>query len=101
MTSTGAIWLVIVAACLGANLPFFNHRLLAFGPLIQPHKAMIIRLAEMVMLYFIVGGLGLLLENRVGQIASQGWEFYAVTGALFITLAFPGFVYCYLLRRRA
>lgn len=67
----------------------------------QPRKAMIIRLAEMVMMYFIVGGLGLFLENRVGQIASQGWEFYAVTGALFITLAFPGFVYCYLLRRRA
>ena len=101
MTSTGAIWLVIVAACLGANLPFFNHRLLVFGPLMQPRKAMIVRLAEMVVLYFIVGGLGLLLENRVGQIASQGWEFYAVTGALFITLAFPGFVYCYLLRRRA
>lgn len=101
MTSTGAIWLVIVAACLGANLPFFNHRLLAFGPLIQPRKAMIIRLAEMVVMYFIVGGLGLFLENRVGQIASQGWEFYAVTGALFITLAFPGFIYCYLLRRRA
>ena len=62
---------------------------------------MIIRLAEMVVMYFIVGGLGLFLENRVGQIASQGWEFYAVTGALFITLAFPGFIYCYLLRRRA
>jgi hypothetical protein len=42
--------------------------------------------------------LGLLLENRAGQIAPQGWEFYAITGALFITLAFPGFIYRYLLK---
>ena len=99
MTSTAAIWLIILAACLGANLPFFNHRLLAFGPLLQP-KTLVVRLAEMVFLYFVVGGLGLLLEKRAGQIAPQGWEFYAVTGTLFITLAFPGFVYRYLVRRR-
>jgi len=49
----------------------------------------------------VVGGIGLLLEKRAGQIAHQQWEFYAVTGALFITLAFPGFVYRYLLRHRA
>ena len=99
MTSTAAIWLIILAACLGANLPFFNHRLLAFGPLLQP-KTLVVRLAEMVFLYFLVGGLGLLLEKRAGQIAPQGWEFYAVTGTLFITLAFPGFVYRYLVRHR-
>lgn len=100
MTSTAAIWLVIVSACIGANLPFFNHRLLAVGPLLQPRKALIVRLAEMLVLYFVVGGLALLLEKRAGQIAPQGWEFYAVTGTLFITLAFPGFVYRYLVRRR-
>ncbi len=99
MTSTAAIWLIILAACLGANLPFFNHRLLAVGPVLQP-KTLLVRLAEMVFLYFVVGGLGLLLEKRAGQIAPQGWEFYAITGTLFITLAFPGFVYRYLLRRR-
>ena len=47
-----------------------------------------------------VTGLALALEKRAGQIAPQGWEFYAVTGALFVTLAFPGFVYRYLMRRR-
>ncbi len=52
-------------------------------------------------MYFIVGAVGLLLEKRAGQIAPQQWEFYAVTGTLFVTLAFPGFVYRYLLRRRA
>jgi Protein of unknown function (DUF2818) len=52
-------------------------------------------------MYFVVGGVGLWLEQRAGQIAAQGWEFYAITGALFITLAFPGFVYRYLLRRNS
>jgi len=46
-----------------------------------------------------VGGVALLLEQRAGRIAPQGWEFYAITGALFITLAFPGFVYRYLYKR--
>ena len=99
MTSTAAIWLIILAACLGANLPFFNHRLLGVGPQLQS-KTLLVRLAEMVFLYFAVGGLGLLLEKRAGQIAPQGWEFYAITGTLFITLAFPGFVYRYLVRHR-
>ena len=39
------------------------------------------------------------MERAVGQNQSQGWEFYAVTGAMFLTLAFPGFVYRYLVRR--
>jgi hypothetical protein len=40
------------------------------------------------------------MENALGQIAPQGWEFYAVSGAMFLTLAFPGFVWRYLWRRR-
>lgn len=100
MSSSAAVWLVIVAACVAANLPFFNHRVLALGPLLQPSKALIVRLAEMVVLYFVVGGLALLLEKRAGQIAPQGWEFYAITGTLFVVLAFPGFIYRYLVRRR-
>ncbi|RZJ14490.1 MAG: DUF2818 family protein, partial [Haliea sp.] len=59
-----------------------------------------LRLAELVVMYFVVGGLGLLLEQRAGQIAAQKWEFYAVTGALFITLAFPGFIWRYLWKHR-
>lgn len=100
MSSSGAVWLVIVAACVAANLPFFNHRVLALGPVLQPNKALIVRLAEMIVLYFVVGGLALLLEKRAGQIAPQGWEFYAITGTLFVVLAFPGFIYRYLVSRR-
>jgi hypothetical protein len=99
MGQTASIWLVIVAAVVGANLPFLTQRLLALIPLARP-KSLTLRLVELVVFYFLVGGLGLALEQRVGQIARQGWEFYAVTGALFITLAFPGFVWRYLFKHR-
>lgn len=101
MSQTASIWLVIVAALVAANLPFVNQRWFAVGPrAAQQRKPLPGRLAELVALYFLVGALALLLERRAGQIAPQGWEFYAVTGTLFVTLAFPGFVYRYLLRRR-
>jgi hypothetical protein len=100
VTQTGFIWLVIVTACVAANLPFVNQRLLAVGPALAPRKKLLMRLAELVILYFLVGGLAWVLEQRVGQRAPQGWEFFAITGTLFVTLAFPGFVYRYLVRRR-
>ena len=100
MSQSGLVWLVLLAACVAANLPFVNQRILAVGPALLPHKKLLLRLVELVVLYLLVGGLALLLEKGVGQIAPQGWEFYAVTGAMFIVLAFPGFVFRYLLRRR-
>lgn len=99
MTQTAAIWLVIVLAAIAANLPFFTDRLLGVVALPRP-KSLPVRLAELVAMYFAVGGIGLLLENSAGQIAPQGWEFYAITAALFLTLAFPGFVWRYLLQHR-
>jgi hypothetical protein len=99
MSQSASIWLVITAAIIGANLPFFSERLLAVLPMAKP-KTIGLRLLELVVFYFLVGGLGLALEQRVGQISRQGWEFYAVTGALFITLAFPGFVWRYLFKHR-
>jgi len=53
-----------------------------------------------VLLYFVVGAVGLAFEKHAGQIAPQGWEFYAITGTMFVTLAFPGFVYRYLMHRK-
>ena len=100
MSNTIAVWLVIVVAFLAANLPFVNQRLFGVLPLKRPVKPLAWRLAELVMLYFVVGGLGLLLEQRAGQIAPQTWEFYAITGALFITFAFPGFIWCYLWKKK-
>jgi Na+(H+)/acetate symporter ActP len=99
MSQTAIIWALIVLACVTANLPFVNHRLMTVLPLRGATKSLAWRLVELVAWYFIVGGIGLAFEKSVGQIQAQGWEFYAVTGALFLTLAFPGFVYRYLLRR--
>ncbi len=99
MTQTASVWLVVLLALLAANLPFLSNRLLLVLPLGQP-KLLAVRLAEMVFWYFVVGGIGLFLEQRAGQIAPQGWEFYAITGTLFITFAFPGFVYRYLFKHR-
>jgi hypothetical protein len=99
MTQTASVWLVVALALLAANLPFLSNRLLAVFPLARP-KLLAVRLVEMVFWYFVVGGIGLLLEQRAGQIAPQGWEFYAITGTLFITFAFPGFVYRYLFKHR-
>lgn len=99
MSQTASIWLVLALAFAAANLPFVSQRL--FGVLrLAGGKNLAVRLGELVVLYFVVGGLGLLLEKRAGQIAGQGWEFYAITGALFLTFAFPGFVWRYLGKHR-
>lgn len=97
MSQNAAVWMVIFAAVMGANLPFGTQKLFLFIGLKEP-KTLALRLLELVVFYFVVGGLGLLLENRSGQAAPQNWEFYAITGALFLTLAFPGFIYRYLLK---
>ena len=99
MTQTSAVWLLVLPAIVAANLPFASQRLLLVVPL-KTTKHLGIHLGELVVWYFITGGLGLFLEQHNGQIAPQGWEFYAITGALFLTLAFPGFIYRYLFSRR-
>ena len=99
MSQTFSVWLVLLLAFCAANLPFLTQRLLAVWPLKHP-KGLGLRLAELVVFYFLVGMVGLALEYRAGQIAPQGWEFYAITATLFLTLAFPGFVYRYLVHRK-
>jgi len=99
MTQTVSVWLVVALALLAANLAFISNRLLLVYRLKSP-KNLAVRLVELVFWYFVVGGVALVLEQRAGQIAPQGWEFYAITGTLFITLAFPGFVFRYLFKHR-
>ena len=99
MSQTGSAWLVLALGAVLAKLPFFTERLLVLVPC-QAGKSLAVRLLELVAYYFVAGGVGLALEARIGQIAPQRWEFYAITATLFITLAFPGFVYRYLWRRR-
>lgn len=100
MNQTIAAWLVILMAFIAANLPFCNQRLFTLIRLQYPVKPLGLRLLELVMLYGVVGVSGLFFEDRLGQIFPQNWEFYAITSAVFLTLAFPGFVFRYLLKRR-
>lgn len=100
MSQTGSVWLLVLLAFLAANLPFLNSRLMLLVALKSP-KNLAVRFAELVLWYFLTGLFGMLLEQRLGQIAPQGWEFYAITASLFITFAFPGFTWRYLLKHRA
>ena len=105
MDAGAAAWLVVLAAFVLANLPFLNERVLAFvplksgageGPAVKPF---LVRLLELTVLYFIVGGIGRALEGRIGTVFPQTWEFYAISACMFIVLAFPGFVVRYLRKR--
>lgn len=98
MNQMASVWLVLVAALAAANLPFLSERFLGLLRLSFASKGLALRLLELFLLYLLVGGLGLALEQGLGQIYPQGWEFYAITATLFLTLAFPGFVWRYLVR---
>lgn len=97
------MWLVVVLAVVAANLPFLNERCFAFiavqrFSLLKPFW---VRLIELVVLYVLVGQLGFALERAEGNAFPQGWEFYAISGCLFVVLSFPGFVFRYLRRDHA
>lgn len=90
--------IVLAVAC--ANLPFVNERLFGCVPFERAQKPLWLRLIELLVLYGLVGAISYLLETRIGNAFGQRWEFYAITGCLFVVLAYPGFVYRYLLKRR-
>ncbi|WP_322996765.1 DUF2818 family protein [Castellaniella sp.] len=69
------------------------------GKPIDP-KPFIDRFLEALVGYLLIGTIGFTLELDLGNAFPQGWEFYAVTLALFLVLGYPGFVWHYLLQRR-
>lgn len=92
-------WFVIVLAVFAANLPFVNQQvfgIIALNKSAAYIKPIWVRLIELLVLYFIVGGVAHMLESRVGNAFVQTWEFYAITGCLFLVFAYPGYVYRYL-----
>lgn len=94
------ITILLLLALLAANLPWFSERLFYLIPVNDQQKALGWSLLELIVLYFIVGGIAILVERgSVGQVAAQGWEFYAITFSLFLVFAFPGFVYRYFWRK--
>lgn len=92
-----SIALVVALAVVLANLPFFNPRRWFVGP-IRGAKPFWLELVEWAVAYVLVGLVAVALEHQAGRVFHQGWEFFAVTLTLFMTLAFPGFVYRHLRR---
>ena len=102
MNQTAAIWVLIVLACVAANLPFINERLFAVFPIKQFAKGIKpfwVRVFEFLVWYGVIGLLGMLFERMIGNSFNQRWEFYVIALSLFVVLAFPGFVLRYLLKR--
>jgi hypothetical protein len=97
MNHAAEVWAVLLVAVVAANLPFVNERLFVVGPKRVP-KALGWRLLELLLLGGLALGFGLLVENQIGQRQAQKWEFFAAAGCLFLTFAFPGFVWRYLRR---
>lgn len=92
-------WILFGLIFFAANLPWFSNKLFYLIP-VKPgaqhtlNKHLGWCLLELLVLYFATGAVALYAENATfGQIAHQDWEFYAVTGCLFLVFAFPGFVY--------
>jgi hypothetical protein len=69
----------------------------------QSHKAsaksFLLRLCEVLVFYCLIGLLAFAFEASMGNAFQQGWEFYVITLSLFLVMAYPGYVYRYLLRR--
>lgn len=93
------IVLLLLLSLLAANLPWFSERLFYVIPL-KSGKHAGWRLLELIVLYFVLGGIARLAELKtMGQVAPQHWEYYAVTACLFLVFSTPGFVYRTLWRR--
>ncbi|MGN5536535.1 DUF2818 family protein [Alcaligenes sp. Lyrl_28] len=64
----------------------------------QISKGFLSRLLEVCALYGMVGAFGFAFEASIGNPFKQTWVFYTITFALFLVMAYPGFVYRYLMR---
>jgi Na+(H+)/acetate symporter ActP len=85
---------ILLLALVAANLPWFSNRLFFLISFKTTSKNIAWCLFELIILYFVVGAIALYAElSTLGQVASQGWEFYAVTFSLFLVFSFPGFIY--------
>jgi uncharacterized membrane protein YhdT len=92
-------WILVGLIFFAANLPWFSNKLFYVLPIkakgiVQANKNIAWCLLELFVLYFVVGAIAMYAEQSTfGLVSAQDWEFYAVTGCLFLVFAFPGFVY--------
>ena len=94
MTTHFAVWLLLGLAVVAANLPWLSGRLFFIHKPVGDNKGIWFRLLEWLLLYFLMGGIAMGLEQKsAGNTYNQDWEFYAVTLCLFVIFALPGFIY--------
>ncbi|NOT14528.1 MAG: DUF2818 family protein [Methylotenera sp.] len=92
-------WALLALLFIVANLPWLSSKLFYVLPIkksgvTQQSKHFGWSLLELIVLYFAMGAVVRYAEHAIfGQVASQGWEFYAVTACIFLVFSFPGFVY--------
>ncbi|WP_298171039.1 DUF2818 family protein [Acidithiobacillus sp.] len=83
----------IALAFVAANLPWLSSRLFFFRAT-AGDKALQWYLLEWLVMYFIVGIIGMGIEHSLeGQNHDQGWEFYVVALCMFAVFAIPGFIW--------
>ena len=98
MLNVTVIVLFLVALGL-ANLPWLYERLYVFYVPQGREKKLWMCLIEWFVYYLVWLALAFGVEKKLmGEISSQGWEFYVITLCLFVVFALPGFIYRYDLR---
>lgn len=87
-------WILILITIIMANVPWIFNDFLFIKKFHSHKKPFPWALLEVVILYFVTGGIALFTELKiVGHIQPQAWEFYAVTFFLFLVFSFPGFIF--------
>lgn len=90
---TASMYILLLLALIFANAPFATQKLLGIKTL--PSKHFGHHLIELMIGFALTAILAYLLESRAGAVHSQGWEFYAIAVCLYLTFAFPCFVWRY------
>ena len=86
--------ILILITIIMANIPWMFSDFLFIKKFPSHKKPFSWALFEVLILYFITGGILLFAELKmIGHIQSQAWEFYAVTFFLFLVFSFPGFIF--------
>lgn len=90
---TTAMYVLLLLAVVLANSPFLTKKWFGLVSLKRKHFGH--HLLELLVGYGLTGVIAYLFEAQAGPVHQKDWEFYVVTLALYVVLAFPGFVWRY------
>ena len=113
MTTSFAVYSLIILSFILANVPWLNNRFLAVISISGGYKAFWLRLLEWCLGFGLAAVLAWRFElgcaslsaffglaSCPGEIYAKTWEFYSVAVVLFAVFALPGFIYFVEGRRR-